>query len=362
MTRKKQRLRNQTPKTFAAKIGQALSLHQQGKFAQAKKVYEDVLASEPNQFDALHLLGVVELQTEHTAQGARLIEKAIAINPRVASAHSNLGHALKDLGRLDEALASYGKALALEPDLADVYNGRGSVFKDLKRYDESCADYDKAVALKPGFADAHHNKSFVKLSLDDYDEGWALYEWRWKTRKSLSTVRNFSQKLWLGNDAIAGKTILVHAEQGLGDSIHFYRYLSELEKTGNKIIFEAPGPLVSLFAAQHRKFQLIAKGASLPDFEFHCPLMSLPLAFKTKVETIPASIPYLGPAPEKAALWRAKLGEKAKARIAWCGPAIPGSATTSGGACRSNCFYRSSMTKPNGIRCRRTFANKISNL
>jgi hypothetical protein len=120
---------------------------------------------------------------------------------------------------------------------------------------------------------------------------------------------------------MAGKTVLIHSEQGLGDTIHFYRYLADMQKTGCNLIFEAPAALVPLIATQRGKFTLVGKGAPLPDFDLQCPLMSLPLIFKTTVETIPASIPYFVPAPAKSKAWRAKLGEKTKPRIGivWSG-------------------------------------------
>lgn len=191
----------------------------------------------------------------------------------------------------------------------------------LNRDAEAINCFDKAIALQPDHAGAHHNKSFVKLALGQYEEGWKLYEWRWKTKKALISPRLFSQPLWLGEEDMAGKTVLIHSEQGLGDTIHFYRYLADMQKTGCNLIFEAPAALVPLIATQRGKFTLVGKGAPLPDFDLQCPLMSLPLIFKTTVETIPASIPYFVPAPAKSKAWRAKLGEKTKPRIGivWSG-------------------------------------------
>ncbi len=165
----------------------------------------------------------------------------------------------------------------------------------------------------------------LKLSLGEYEEGWQLYEWRWKTKSFTSPVRNFSQPLWLGNDSIVGKTILVHSEQGFGDTIQFYRYLSKLKTLRCKIIFETQTQLVPLIKAQRDNCQIIGQGETIPSFDVHCPLLSLPLAFKTTLETIPAQVPYLFPPPEKLELWRTKLGTRSKPKIGlvWSGKLLP---------------------------------------
>jgi hypothetical protein len=165
----------------------------------------------------------------------------------------------------------------------------------------------------------------LKLSLGEYEEGWKLYEWRWKTSLFTSPVRNFSPPLWLGNDSIVGKTILLHSEQGFGDTIQFFRYLPKLTTLGCKIIFETQTQLVPLMKAQRNNCQIIGQGETLPSFDVHCPLLSLPLAFKTTLETIPAQVPYLFPPLEKLELWRAKLGTKRKPRIGlvWSGRLSP---------------------------------------
>ena len=135
------------------------------------------------------------------------------------------------------------------------------------------------------------------------------------------TVRDFSQGPWLGETDIAGKTLFVFAEQGLGDTIQFFRYLEKFESLGCDIAFEAQPPLVPLIAGQKRSFRVIGRGDPIPKFDVLCPLLSAPLAFKTTLETIPASVPYLTAPPDKAELWRNRLGQKRKPRIglAWSG-------------------------------------------
>ena len=155
---------------------QGISLHQQGGLAQAKTIYEQVLAKQPKHFDALHMLGVIAAQTNNHALAVELMGKAIEINPNSASAYSNRGLALQDLKRTDEALASYDKAIALKPDYAEAFNNRGIALQDLKRLDEALASYDKAVALKPDYADAFNNRGNALRGLRRLDEALASYD------------------------------------------------------------------------------------------------------------------------------------------------------------------------------------------
>ena len=247
-------------------------------------------------------------------------DRALTLNRDSAEVWLGRGHVFRNLGRYDEALTAYDKALALKPDLPEAWFSRGNVFFDLNRDDEALQNFGKAIDLKPENAEALLNKSLVKLSLGDFEEGWALYEWRWKS-KFFTSPRRFSQKPWLGDTDITGKTVLIHSEQGFGDIIQFYRYLAELKKLDCKIIFEAPEPLIPLFAVQKDDFQIITWGAPHPHFDVHCPLLSLPHAFKTTLQTIPASVPYLFSSPAKLDDWRTKLGEKGKPRVglAWSG-------------------------------------------
>jgi tetratricopeptide (TPR) repeat protein len=374
-------------------IRQAISLHQQGNLVGAEALYKKALNVDPNDFDALHMLGIINAQRGSFEEAEKYLRKALSIDktivpcfhshgtilcklkryeeaiesydsaiklaPNHAPIYSDLGNAHYELKRYDEALVAYGEALALKPDFADAWCGRGNSLFDLNRLDEANAAYDKALSFKPDLenawlgrgnvfsslnrneeaftcynkaislkkdlADAYWNKSLLKLSLGEYEEGWQLYEWRWKVKSLTSPVRNFSQPLWLGNSSIAGKAILVHSEQGFGDTIQFYRYIQKLKELGCEIVFETQAALVPLIKAQSDNVKIISQGEALPRFDVHCPLLSLPLAFKTTLETIPAKVPYLFPPSEKLELWRTKLGTKSKFRIglAWSGRLLP---------------------------------------
>ena len=221
---------------------------------------------------------------------------------------------------MTKPLLTYDKALALKPDLAEAWLGRGNVFKDLRRYDEALVAYDKAFALKPDLAEAQCNEALIRLILGDTEYGWKKYEYRWDTKLMRGLKRNFSQPLWLGDSDIKNKTILIHAEQGLGDTLMACRYIPMLASQGAKVIAEVQPPLKSLLKNLDGISLLIAKGETIPHFDVHCPIMSLPLAFKTTMETIPAKVPYLAVPKNIIEKWRPKLnGAEIKVGIAWAG-------------------------------------------
>ena len=181
--------------------------------------------------------------------------------------------------------------------------------------------FRRARELKPDCAEAHLNEAMGHLLLGNWDRGWEKFEWRWETEYFKQGKRPFTQPLWLGTDEIAGKTILLHAEQGLGDTLQFVRYVPLVAERGARIILEVDRPLTRLMETLSGVTQIVAKGDRLPDFDLHCPLLSLPMAFRTKLETIPNAIPYLSAAVVKVQAWEDRLGRRSKPRIGlvWAG-------------------------------------------
>jgi tetratricopeptide (TPR) repeat protein len=255
--------------------------------------YEQAIALKPDYAEAYYNRGIALKELKRFDEALVSYRQATALKPSYVAAYSNLGNLLNELKRFDEALANYDQAIVLKPDFAEAHYNRGAVLQELERFDEALAGYQQAIALKPDYAAAYWNKSLLKLLLGDYDEGWRLYEWRWRLESFTSPTRNFHQPLWLGEQSIDGKMILLHSEQGLGDTIQFCRYAFKVEALGANVIIEAPKPLISLLSTLKGRFTVVEKGSSLPDFDAHCPLMSLPLAFKTTSATIPATLPYL---------------------------------------------------------------------
>jgi len=189
--------------------------------------------------------------------------------------------------------------------------------------DAAIASFNKAISLKLDYAEAYFNKSLLLLLTGDFAEGLKFYESRWSQKDFSKLKRNFSQPLWLGEQSLLGKTILLHAEQGLGDTIQFCRYVKMVAKLGGKVVLEVQKPLMKLLKDFTVDLTLICKGDPLPHFDFHCPLLSLPLAFKTDLMSVPCEASYLQAEQQRVVYWKARLkGEKFKIGIAWQGSHI----------------------------------------
>ena len=245
----------------------------------------------------------------------------MAARPDYADALYNRGNALKLLKRYEESLASYDRAVALQPNHADAHNNRGQVLRELGRYNEALASYDRALALRPHHVMAHCNAAALRLLTGDFGRGWVHYEWRWLKKSVVPTKRNFSQPAWSGGDRLSGKTILIHSEQGLGDTIQFARYVPLIAAGGAQVIFEVQKPLQELMTGLAGAAKIAAKGGPLPQFDLHCPLLSLPLAFGTRLETIPSDNAYLRVPPRHLAEWQSRLSGARHPRIGlvWSG-------------------------------------------
>jgi tetratricopeptide (TPR) repeat protein len=283
--------------------------------------YDRALALQPaiaevhyNRGNALHELRRFE-------QALASYDRALTLRPDFAEAHYNRGNTLHLLKRFEQALASYQSALALRPDHAEAIANRGATLHDLKRHDEALESYDRALALRPDFADAHYNEAICRLLLGDFDRGWKKHEWRWQTAQLKNAKRNFAQPLWLGSEEIRGRTILLHAEQGLGDTIQFCRYVPLVAGRGARVILEVQKPLRALLTTLAGSAQIVTRGDPLPPFDLHCPLLSLPLAMATPLDIIPSATPYLAAPEAERRAWRERLGPHDKPRIGlvWAG-------------------------------------------
>lgn len=284
----------------------ALHHYQRGRLDEAERFFRQVLAVNPRHADSLHLLGVIAYQTRRHDLAVELIRKAIAINPREASLHSNLGNLLLEQGRLDEAVVCYRTALNLKPDFSEARNNLGNALGALKRPDEAVASYRRALALSPDDPDVHYNLGTALLARGDMPAGWEEYEWRWKTPQMIAAHRPFAQPQWRG-EAAEGRTLLIHAEQGLGDTLHFCRYAPLAAARGLRIILEAPKPLTRLLRSLPGVDRIVAQGQPLPPFDLHCPMLSMPLALGTTITTIPGDVPYLHGDAAQVAAWRTRL-------------------------------------------------------
>ena len=290
------------------------------RFAEAAECYRRALALRANYVDAYNNLGNVLLVLNRPRNALACFESAIAIRPDHADAHSNLGNALAALDRYDEAIASYARALAIQPDHADAHNNLGLVLRDINRHTEALACFKKAQAIKPDHADAQLNEALVRLALGDFDAGWRKYESRRLTGNNPRKPAP-PRPLWLGQGDLSGKTILLHGEQGLGDTLQFPRYVPHVAERGARVILAVQRPLARLVTGFAGVSVLRAQGDPIPPFDCYCPLPSLPLAFGTTLDSIPAAVPYLHVETEALQRWKNRLsgGPGPKVGLVWAG-------------------------------------------
>ena len=413
------------PFNIAQTLQEALSLHQQGRLREAEKLYARTLKAAPDNFDALHLLGLIKAQSGQMGEAHRLMAAALKVNPNAPDALVNFanvlhalkrdaealahldkalalrpgdseallyrGNALTALDRPDEAVACYDAVLARNPAHGDallnrgtararlgrhadaltdfdaliaraphhveaLYNrgtallelerpepalaafdaavaaaprhtgawtNRGRALQALNRHADAVASFENAIAIDKNFADAHSNLALSLLTLGQLSRGFAEYEWRWKRTGMTDARRGYRGRPWLGEFPIGQRTILLAAEQGLGDSIQFVRYASLLARSGAKVVLEVQPELKALLAGVDGVASCHARGETLPDYDIYCPLGSLPLACKTEPATIPADIPYLRADEGRLAKWRPIIEALPGKRVAlaWAGHA-----------------------------------------
>jgi len=249
-------------------------------------------------------------------------EEAHRLRPADADGLNNLGNALHALGRYEEALERYEDALRVRPDSVESLNNRGNVLQALRRPEEALASYAQALALAPDDAEAHWNEALARLSVGDYELGWEKYEWRWRNPALGIPTRDTRRPPWLGAEDVSGKTVLLHAEQGYGDAIQFVRYAPLVAALGARVVLACAEPLRALFETVQGVESVFAPEQSAPAFDFHTPLMSLPLAFHTTLDNLPSRVPYLRAPERKAAAWQRRfmgLGTGLKVGLAWSG-------------------------------------------
>jgi tetratricopeptide (TPR) repeat protein len=282
--------------------------------------YDRAIALKPNDADALNNRGTALKDLKRFDEALASYDRAIKLKPDHASAYYNRGTVLFDLNRIEEALPDLNKAVALNPNHAESLLNRGSALRELKRLEEALADFDGAIALKPDLVDAFWNRGLVRLLLGRYQEAWPDYEWRWHGVQA-SERETLYRRQWSGKTDIRGKTILLHCEQGLGDTIMAARYIRDVAATGAHVVVEAPLQLEPLLSTFKGTAEIVTKGRTPPRFDLHCPMMSLPAAFATTVQTIRAPVPYLSVPSSHADKWTRLLPRSDKKRVGvfWAG-------------------------------------------
>jgi Flp pilus assembly protein TadD len=304
------------PAQSHANLGVALV--QQGKLAEAAASYREALRLQPDHVDALSNLGAVLVDLEQEDEAVACLRQALQLAPGAVRALNNLGRALIEKEQFPEAEAHLRQALRLQPNYAKAHANLGVTLMKQGRHDEAVAHLQQAVRLEPGYADAHKNLAMVWLQQGNYAKGWPEYEWRWRCKEFTPPV--YAQPAWDGGP-LAGRTILLYAEQGLGDTLQFVRYAPLVQARGGRVVVHCQRPLLPLLLRCRGIDQVVPRGAPLPPFDVHAALLSLPLLFGTTLATVPADIPYLFADETLVASWRRELAALPgfKVGIAWQG-------------------------------------------
>ena len=321
----------------------ALDLQKKNKSHEAKKIYLDLLKIERNP-QILRLLGLIEYDEKNYDESLKFFSESLKINPNNSECFSNrglvnfklkkteeaiadfkkaisidknnynpffnLGNLYKELGRLDESIDNFSKAISINKNFYTAYYNRAIIKRALLKFDDAIKDFDEALKIKPNFSNAVMFKAITQLKLGDYENGWKNYEHRWGTVNFPYPKREFNQPCWNGTDNLENKTILIYGEQGLGDKIHFVRYFNLIKLKAKKAILQVDKRLVQLFKDSNLSNHIFSNDEKLPNFDVHCPLLSLPFKFSTTLKNIPFSDKYLFPNKNRIIRWKKTFDDK----------------------------------------------------
>ncbi len=280
--------------------------------------YKEALRLKPDAAEFANNLGSLLTKLGRIGEAVVFLEHAVRLRPAFTEAHNNLGLARIEQGHLTEAESCYREALRHRPGDAPALSNLANVLKDQGRWDEAFATFELALWHDPDSPSIHWNRALAWLEQGDFEKGWAEYEWRW--RRPQTPPRPLPFPAWDGAP-LAGRSLLLYMEQGLGDMIQFLRYAPLVQARGGRVVVQAPAFLLPLFSTCPGIDELVAEGNPLPDCHLHAPLLSLPRLFGTTLETIPAAVPYLAADPERLASWRARLAAypEFKVGVVWQG-------------------------------------------
>lgn len=302
------------------------ALRQKGLIDQAIAEYHRAIELKPDLPDAHYNLATVLKDEQRYPEAIESFRTAIALRPNYPEAYNNLGNAYQSLGDLEQAEQLFRTALQQRPSFPNALSNLGNAVRDQGRLDEAITLYHRAITTAPGWALPHYNYALTLLLQGDLQRGWQEHEARRRAPEIGIFLQDFPKPSWTGAD-LNGRTILIHSEQGYGDVIQFARYVPMVAQRGGRVIFQCQSQLIRLFKSLPGVDQLVARDDTLPEFDVHCPLLSLPLLFKTNsVDQIPAAVPYLGAEPEAREEWRERLGDyegKVKVGLVWSGRIHP---------------------------------------
>ena len=296
-----------------------LVLAEQQRWPEALERYDRAIAAAPDYADAFNNRSVCLRALGRLEAALESADRALALRPASPEALNTRGLALAALTQFETALESYHQALALRPDYPQALSNSGVALVALGRPDAALARYEAALRLDPGFAEAEFNIGLTRLRLGDFEGGWRRHEARFR-RRGQPTDDIPKATLWLGSEDVSGQTVLLHAEQGLGDTLQFCRFAPEMAERGARVVLQVQPQLQRLLGGLTGVDAVISTQDEAPAFDRHVPLMSLPLALGTTLDTIPDA-PYLAPDAALTNAWRARLGRREKLRVglAWSG-------------------------------------------
>ena len=303
-------------------MAQAAKLYGAGRAEEARELCDAILRDDPRHFWALHLSAAIALRNREFERCISHASRALELQPRNAEVLANRGAAYRRVNRFDEALADYDRALAVDPKYVPALVNRGVALAALNRHAEAIASYDQALALQPGNAAARYHRALSRLVTGDLAGGFEDYEARYGGWEGQLPRRATTIPEWSGREPLVGRSILVHAEQGLGDSIQMLRYAPLLRARGATVHVEVPAALRAIAQATPGVSTASASGEAAPTTDFHVPMMSLPRAFGTTLDSIPGGVPYIAADASRVARWRERLpaGRK-RLGVAWSGNA-----------------------------------------
>ena len=310
------------PNLAEAHIRRGAGLMAMERYAAALTAFDNAIATRPNYIEALYNRGLALDALKRPDEALAAYDHVLAIDPKHVPALNNRGIVLDEDKRHAEAVASYSYAIALKADYFEALHNRGTALVEIERYDEAMTDYEAALAITPDYAECRFSRSLLLLRRGSFSLGWREFEWR--RREPEWVIRDFDGPEWDGRDA-SGQKLLFYAEQGLGDTIQFGRFAQVAARAGATVILEVQPELQKLMSSLDC-VSVIAKGATLPQYDAHLPLMSLPHVLGVTTESLPEGVPYLSAEPTRIENWAQKLPrEGLKVGIVWQGnPKAPG--------------------------------------
>jgi tetratricopeptide (TPR) repeat protein len=311
------------PGNAEAHSNRGVALIDLGRPEEAAVAYQAALAIRPDFLDALNGLGIAMEALGRPEGALDVYDRSLAVAPGSWELHYNRGNALRGLNRPDEAVAAYSQALDIQPT-AGAYANRGVARQALGEFDAAMDDWARASAIEPEHLDARWNRALLTLLRGDYAQGWTQYEWRWGQPSFRGSQTPVGPK-WLGETPLAGKRLLMVTEQGFGDALQMMRYATLAAEQGGAVVMIVDPALAELARTVEGVDQVVSGGEPIA-YDFWTPMMSLPLAFRTTLETVPAKVPYITASPERRTAWAERLGEARRPRVGlvWSGRASHG--------------------------------------